>query len=103
MPIEYQIINKLLEELKGYIYDIENMEFAEKDLLENRDIQHLLNHRLHTSVEICIDIAAHLASALELPGRDTAQDVILLLGKNEIISQNLAVEIKKYLDRTYKV
>ena len=95
MPIDKTIINNLLEELQGYIYDLENMHFTLFELEENRDIQHLINHRLHTSVEICIDIAMHIASALELPGRDSAIDVILLLGKEHIISQKLAKEFQK--------
>lgn len=95
MPVEKQIIEKLLIELKDYIYDIENMNFTEDNLLQNRDIQHLLNHRLHTAVEICIDIAVHIAGALELPGRESASDVILLIGKNGIISRELAERFQK--------
>lgn len=95
MPFDREIIDHLLDELKDYIYDIENMKFGENDLLAERDIQHLLNHRLHTAVEICIDIAMHIASALELPGRDSAQDVISILGKNKIISKELAGEFQK--------
>ncbi len=95
MPIEKEIIEKLLDELKDYIYDIENMNFSESELLRERDIQHVLNHRLHTAVEICIDIAMHIASSLELPGRENAQDVILLLGKHKVISKDLAEEFQK--------
>ena len=95
MPIDKTIINNLLEELQGYIYDLENMRFTLFELEENRDIQHLINHRIHTAVEICIDIAMHIASALELPGRDSAIDVILLLGKEHIISKKLATEFQK--------
>lgn len=95
MPIDKTIIYNLLEELQDYIYDLENMNFTISELEENRDIQHLINHRLHTAVEICIDIAMHIASALELPGRDSAIDVILLLGKKQIISQKLATEFQK--------
>lgn len=95
MPINKEVINGLLVELEDYISDIENMRFDENALAENRDIQHLLNHRLHTAVEICIDIAMHIASALELPGRDNAVEVIKLLGKNGIISQKLANEFQK--------
>lgn len=95
MPVERQIIGKLLDQLKDYIFDIENMSFDEADLLQNRDIQHLLNHRLHTAVEICIDIAMHITSALELPGRESAIDVIQLLGKNKIISAKLSEEFQK--------
>jgi len=95
MPINKTIILDLLEKLQEYLYDLENMNFTLSELEENRDIQHLINHRLHTAVEICIDIAMHIASALELPGRDSAIDVILLLGKKGIISKKLAGEFQK--------
>lgn len=37
----------------------------------------------------------HIASALEFPGRDSAVDVIVLLGKHKIIPQNLAQSFQK--------
>lgn len=95
MPINKTIILKLLEELQGYLYDLENMNFSLAELEKNRDVQHLLNHRLHTAVEICIDIAMHIVSALELPGRDTAIDVMNLLGKKRVISRKLAESFQK--------
>ena len=95
MPIEREVVLNLLDQLKDYVADIDQMRFDESELLENRDIQHLLNHRLHSAVEICIDIAMHIASALELPGRDSAIDVIVLLGKHKIISSTLAREFQK--------
>ncbi|OGM22895.1 hypothetical protein A2961_00280 [Candidatus Woesebacteria bacterium RIFCSPLOWO2_01_FULL_39_21] len=90
MLIDKKIINSLLEKLKEYVYDLESMNFNLNDLEGNRDIQHLVNHRLHTAVEICIDIAMNVASALELPGRDSAVDVIGLLGEHKIIAKSLA-------------
>lgn len=95
MPINKEVILKLLEELQGYLYDLEHMTFTLKEIEENRDIQHLVNHRLHTAVEICIDIAMHITSALELPGRDTAIDVMYLLGKERILSPKLAKSFQK--------
>lgn len=52
MPIEREIVEKLLDQLKDYIYDLESMRFTEDELAGNRDTQHLLNHRLHTAVVI---------------------------------------------------
>jgi len=95
MPVEREIVIKLIDELKDYISDIENMDFDEGDLVDDRDTQHLLNHRLHTAVEICIDIAMHIASAREFPGRSKAADVIFLLGKEKIISLELAEKFQK--------
>jgi len=95
MPINKEIIEKLLMELRDYIYDIENMNFSQQELVQNRDIQHLLNHRLHMAVEICIDIAMHIVSALELPGRESAVDVIGLLGSHKIISAKLSAQFQQ--------
>jgi uncharacterized protein YutE (UPF0331/DUF86 family) len=95
MPINKRIIYELLEKLKEYVYDIESMNFTLTELEKNRDIQHLINHRLHTTVEICIDTAMHIASALELPGRDSAVDVIGLLGKHKVIDKSLAESFQK--------
>lgn len=95
MPLNKRIIRELLEELQGYLYDLESMDFTLKELEENRDIQHLFNHRLHTAIEICIDMAMHIASALELPGRESAIDVIELLGKEGVIPKKLAENFQK--------
>lgn len=95
MPLNKQIINQLLEELQNYLYDLEGMNFTLEELEADRDIQHLINHRLHTAIEICIDLAMHIASALELPGRESAIDVIELLGSHGIISKKLADNFQK--------
>ena len=95
MPVNKILLTDLLEKLAEYLYDLENMNFTLAELERERDIQHLINHRLHTAVEICIDIAMHIASALELPGRDSATDVIFLLGQKGIIGKKLAEEFQK--------
>lgn len=95
MPLNKVIIQDLLDQLKNYVYDLETMNFDLNDLESNRDIQHLINHRLHTAVEISIDIAMHIASSLELPGRESAVDVIALLGKHKIIPSKLAASFQK--------
>ncbi|KKS82816.1 MAG: hypothetical protein UV59_C0053G0008 [Candidatus Gottesmanbacteria bacterium GW2011_GWA1_43_11] len=95
MPLNKIIVQDLLDQLKNYVYDLESMNFTLVELEQNRDIQHLINHRLHTAVEISIDIAMHIASALELPGRESAVDVILLLGQENIIPMKLAKSFQK--------
>ncbi len=95
MSIDKKIVNQLLDRLKDYLHDLEGMEFTLEEIESSRDIQHLVNHRLHTAVEICIDIAMNIASALELPDRDSAVDVIRLLGTNKIISKKLAGEFQQ--------
>ncbi|KKQ42938.1 MAG: hypothetical protein US60_C0010G0027 [Microgenomates group bacterium GW2011_GWC1_37_8] len=95
MPIDKEIIENHLDQLKDYIADIENMDFSEESLVKDRDIQHLLSHRMHIAVEVCIDIATHIASALELPGRNSAVDVILLLGKKGILTKEFSEKFQQ--------
>jgi len=95
MPIDQEILDQLLNQLKDYISYIENMDFTRDELMEDVDIQHLLSHRIHMAVEICIDMAMHVASALELPERDSAVDVIRLLGKHGILTKKFAEKFQK--------
>jgi len=95
MPIDKEIIENHLDQLKDYIADIENMDFSEESLVKDRDIQHLLSHRMHIAVEVCIDIATHITSALELPGRNSAVDVILLLGKKGILTKEFSEKFQQ--------
>jgi uncharacterized protein YutE (UPF0331/DUF86 family) len=71
------------------------MEFSFFELEKDEDIQDLVDRRLQIAVEICIDIAVHLASGLNLPGQDTAKDVFMLLGKEGVIKKELAKKIGK--------
>lgn len=95
MPIDKEILSQLLSQLKDYISYIENMNFTKEELVDDVDIQHLLSHRMHMAVEICIDMAMHIASALELPERDSAVDVIRLLGKHKILERKFADKFQK--------
>lgn len=68
MPLNTLIIFDLLEQLKDYIRDLETMDFTLSDLETDRDIQHLVNHRLHLAVEICIDMRCISPRHLSFPG-----------------------------------
>ncbi len=89
------MINKILLEkkinyLKEEINKIESMDFTMEDVLENEDIQDILDRRMQKAIESCIDIAAHIAAGLELPRKEYASDIFLLLGKRGIISKRTA-------------
>lgn len=90
MAIQEETIKELLRELDEYLYLIENMSLTSEDVfLGSKDIQHMLERRLHIAVELCIDIASHLAAGLKLPGRDTAKSIFAILEKEEIITSEL--------------
>lgn len=61
----------------------------------DEDVQDLVTHRLHLAIEIMIDICTHIASSSNLPGKETASDVILLLGEHDILSKELVGRLQK--------
>jgi uncharacterized protein YutE (UPF0331/DUF86 family) len=95
MAIQSETIKNLLQQLDEYLSLIENMSIgSEEEILENKDIQHLLERRLHIALEIAIDISAHIAAGLKLPDRETAKSVFAVLGKEGIISKQLALKMQ---------
>lgn len=98
MAINKQLIEKKLAALKDYLSQVENMDFRQKQLLEDRDIQDLLVFRLQQAVEVCIDIATHIIAGLDIPRKETAKDAFILLGDKKIISRELASQIGKAVD-----
>lgn len=87
MVVERQIIEKLLNSLRGELSKLDAMEFTYEELISEVDIQDMVNRRLQIAVESCIDIATHLASGLNLPGQNTSADVFRLLAKEKIITE----------------
>ena len=59
-------------------------------ILGDEDIQDLIDRRMQKTVETCINIATHLIAALKLSRQETAKDAFELLGREEIISPQLA-------------
>jgi len=90
MVIDKTLLKNLLGNLKVTINKIERMDIALENVLEDEDIQDLLDRRMQVAVENCIDIATHLAAGLDLPRKERASDVFLLLAEKEIISAELA-------------
>ena len=88
-------IQRLLEQLEEHLLTIGRMSFSLNELLSDIDIQHLIERRLQLAIEVCIDIASHIAAELKLPGREKAADVFLLLGKNKVINARLAKNLTK--------
>lgn len=90
MAIERRTVEELLDQLELYIGLLERMDLpSTAEIDRDIDAQHLLNHRLHTAVETCIDIASHIASAKKLGGYQEAVDVFKLLAQHQIIGGGL--------------
>lgn len=91
--VDREILKSLLNKLNKTLSKLERMDISLEELLKNEDIQDVVDRRLQISIEVCIDIASHLAAGLNLPGQDTAADVFELLGKEKIIDPKLAKKL----------
>jgi uncharacterized protein YutE (UPF0331/DUF86 family) len=114
MPIDKELIYKLLENLKEAILKIEKMDVTFDMISADEDIQDLLDRRMQVAIEVCIDIAAHLSASLSLQRKERASDMFLLLTDNKILSKDTAVKmagasglrniiVHEYTDIDYKL
>jgi len=98
MPLSENILQKKLDFLNEQLTKIEGMDFNEFSLENNEDIQDLLTFRLQQAVETCIDIATHIIAGLSLKREETAKDAFLILGRENIITEDLALRMGKAAD-----
>lgn len=98
MPIDNELIKKKLNFLDYQLSKIERMELNEEEFVDNADIHDLITFRLQQAVETTIDIATHIIASLSLERTERAKDAFLLLGKEEIIKQELSLEMGKAAD-----
>lgn len=114
MLIDKTLVEKKLSLLKHEINKIENMDITLEEVLEDEDIQDMIDRRMQVAIESCIDVATHLAAGMELPRQEYASDIFLLLGKNEVVSKDLAekfvgavglrnILVHEYADVDYKL
>ena len=95
MAVDRQILENLLNKLQKTLSKLERMEFSPEELNEKVDVQDLVDRRLQVAIECCIDMAAHLASGLNLPGQDTAGEVFKLLAEEKILDRKLSEKLSK--------
>ncbi len=93
MSIDSVVVTKLIDQLREYIARLEKMRSMKEQFVTDIDTQDLVSHRMHTAVEIMIDIATHIASSLNLGGKETAADVFRLLGKENVLSGELTAKL----------
>ncbi|MBI2330325.1 DUF86 domain-containing protein [Candidatus Daviesbacteria bacterium] len=98
MPISKDLVTKKLDFLNNYLHKIEGMDFSEEVFVEDADIHDLIVFRLQQAVETCIDIAAHIIAGLDAPQKETAKDVFIFLGEQEIIDADLAKRMGQAAD-----
>lgn len=98
MPVNKDLIAKKLDFLNEQIYKIENLDFNEKEFVENVDIHDLIVFRLQQAVETSIDIATHIIASSNGPRKETAKDAFIFLGEKGIINKELSLKMGQAAD-----
>ncbi len=93
--VDKNIVYKYLSSLEENLRRIRRMDFTFDMITGDEDVQDLLDRRMQKAIEACIDIAAHLVSALSLGKSETARGLFPLLAKKGIIDKKLSQRLEK--------
>lgn len=90
MPVDKEVIKRLLLYLEETIKEMRRPNLTKKSLSEEKDLRLAMERRLQTAIESCIDIAFHIIAGQSLGIVEHNKDALLLLGEKGVINKNLA-------------
>ncbi len=94
--MDRQVIEQKLEALRRCLVRVGEKCPEESALLEqDADLQDIVALNLTRAVQLCVDIAAHLIAAREIPPPDTMGQSFDALARAGIIQEELATSLKK--------
>ena len=93
MALEKNLLFKLLDYLENLISQVESKEVTLNKLEEGMDFMFAVERRMQLMIETTINIAEHIVAGLNLAHPETAKDVFFVLGKEGIITQELAQKL----------
>jgi len=94
--LDHQIVAEKLESLRRCVRRIEEKRPSTPEaLLGDYDLQDILVLNLSRAVQLCVDIAAHLISDLEIPLPNTMGNTFDSLAQAGLLETRLAARLKK--------
>ena len=90
MPIEKEVLKRLLLYLDHLTKGLKRPGLTKEILKEDEDIRLAMERRLQTAIECCIDISFHIISGEALGVVEHHKDALFLLGTKGIINKELA-------------
>lgn len=93
-------IESRIKELRRRVFELETKfkPLPEHKLITDETLYSAAEHHLQIAIQCCLDIAAHITSALALPlAKEEAGEVFFSIAKEKIISENLAKTMKKVI------
>lgn len=89
--VDTRVIATRLQKLEGYVQHLRTLQQAPLDeYIEDENLQAIVERRLQLSIQVCIDIASYLIAQLGLQAPDEQHNVFVVLGREHIISPDLA-------------
>lgn len=90
MPVQIEILRRLLLYLDEQIRLMQKKGLTKEELKQNLDLRQAMERRLQTAIEASIDLAFHIIAGEELGVVEHNKDALLLLGEKKIIPLDLA-------------
>ena len=80
-----------MQKLDSYQQSLRQLQKVSRDdYLQDDNIQTIVERKLQLSIQVCIDIANYLIAQLGLSAPDQLENVFLVLGREGILSRELA-------------
>ena len=94
MTFQRAFVTKKLEQISGYLKEIENLlESSDKEILVDSGKLHIAERLLQLTVDTMIDINQHLIGELNLKVSDDLQGTFYILGENKILPDDFTQKI----------
>ena len=94
--MENEVINNKIESLRKCLQRIESKKpFTLNELIDDYDLQDVICLNIERSVQLCVDIAAHIISESEANAPDNMSDSFTILRKLNYINENIEIRMKK--------
>lgn len=96
--LDTQRIRSRIKELRRRVFELKTKfkPLSEDELITDETLYNAAEHHLQIAIQCCLDIAAHIVSALVLPvAKQEVGELFLSLAKEKIISQNLAKTMRE--------
>lgn len=94
--VDFEVIRKILTSLEESLTHLESKkDISFEQYKKDRDIQAIVERRLETTIQACIDIGNHIISHNRLGIPNYYGEIFIVLEQNGIISKQTADEMVK--------
>jgi len=93
--LDIRVIEERLRRLNKCVGKVQNYsQMTLQDYQEDENVQDIVERNLQLSIQCCIDIGSYIISRQRLKVPDDEENVFVILGENQVISNELAQKVK---------